>query len=96
MNQAPFLLARPDRGDRRRHRLVHLLAQTVIGDIDVAAREVRLKRGCDVVVALADLRADEIAGVFFGVSPGKPLRLGDPERDRLVSARDRLEAQVLS
>ena len=32
-----FLLARSNRGDRRRHRLVHLLAQTVIREIDVAA-----------------------------------------------------------
>ena len=35
VNLRLFLLARSDRGDRHRHLLIHLLAQTVVGEIDV-------------------------------------------------------------
>src|ERR1700735_1808166 len=90
-----FLLAGSDRGDRNRHLLVHLLAQTMIRKVDIAARKVCLEGGLDIGVTFADLRADELARVFLGVRARKPLRLGSPERHGFVAARYRLEAQVL-
>ena len=39
--------------------------------------------------------ATKALGVFFRVRRRKLLHLGDPERQRLVAAGDRLEAQVL-
>ena len=58
-------------------------------------REVLPQRSGDVVVAAADLRADEVVGVFFGVRRRQLLQLGRPERERLVAASDGAKAQRL-
>src|SRR5271166_6027278 len=86
------LLSAFDRGERFGHFLVHLFAQAMIGEVDVAAFEVGLQRRGDVVVVVADLRGDEGVGVFLSVRRRQPLHVGGPESDRLVAARDRAKA----
>ncbi len=92
---AGALLPRSDRNHRFGHRVVHLLAQTVIGEVYVAALEVRPQRGGDVVIRAADLSADEFIGVYFRLTRREPILLGDPERQRLVASRNCPEMQVL-
>ena len=45
----------------------------MIGNVDIAAREIRLNGGGDIVVAMSDLGGDKVVGVFLGVGPGQAL-----------------------
>jgi hypothetical protein len=67
----------------------------VIREVGIAALKVRPQRSSDLVVAFANLDANEFIGVFFGVRRREPPRLCDPERHGFVAARDCPKAQIL-